>query len=618
MRQGCINVLIHMLLLLMVACQSNEQIDVNDADYCTVHIVLSTNQIIQPTRSTADNGSSVVVADEQGTPAENYINPYDVSLLVYELAENGGKFVEEAFIHRITPTATKGVYNVEGALMKIPKTYKGAERNFQIIVLCNQRGLLRSNINDLSLANTTVDYLTSNLTFNYDPTFTEKLLEQANESDDMKRTARIPMFGGVQCNLIPQGGSREITGITIPVLRALSKTTVMLDIPESDPLHDDFFIDYITMKKYNTKAFMAGTNPLMTDGSTNFNSKSQTGMSDPHIPAAPGTASDLRFCKIQKTLDGNGNYQLPENSGDRTNCHIIYVPEYDNNGGADDAYMAMRIRTNNYGGSGDGGGLTGVNSDLFYADYTGKSSQTVTANTWDLIRNEAHDYKITKITEEGNMSIVANVPWVVEESEIGWHLDVNAKFDVSNGDAEANYCFMLNPRYEDGNNGGHFALRNASSFASFTFQLTAPEGALWKVHLSNTEDFKLSGGVWTARASDKNFKFDIATKHAWTLDRDPVTGELYPADEFERALTEKGKIWEATGGPETDIYITVTTDGINEREVVINPPGYKDSEGKPGKYKGGRRWPGTDTRVRMKQLKAHYGEGYYEWGELYK
>ena len=216
------------------------------------------------------------------------------------------------------------------------------------------------------------------------------------------------------------------------------------------------------------------------------------------------------------------------------------------------------------------------------------------------------------------MSIVANVPWVVEESEIGWHLDVNAKFDVSNGDAEANYCFMLNPRYEDGNNGGHFALRNASSFASFTFQLTAPEGALWKVHLSNTEDFKLSGGVWTARASDKNFKFDIATKHAWTLDRDPVTGELYPADEFERALTEKGKIWETTGGPETDIYITVTTDGINEREVVINPPGYKDSKGNPGKYKGGRRWPGTDTRVRMKQLKAHYGEVYYEWGELYK
>ena len=139
------------------------------------------------------------------------------------------------------------------------------------------------------------------------------------------------------------------------------------------------------------------------------------------------------------------------------------------------------------------------------------------------------------------------------------------------------------------------------------------------MHLSNTDFFKLSGGVWTARASDKEYSFDVVTLHPWTKEIDPDTGVPYAPEVFDRALTDWGKIWEVTGGPETDIYITVTTDGVNEREVVINPPNHKNIKGElVGKYKDGRRWPGTDTRVRMKQLRAKYGEGYYEWGDQYK
>lgn len=632
--------LIMILTLLLFACSSDDEQtrSNNGVDYYTVHIVLSTggNDF---TRATPNHENNIVKADEQGTPAENYINPNDVTLLVYD---TDGNFVERAILHKVTPNGEgTGIYDVEGVLWKIPLQYKDkTEQNFQLIALCNINGMLKSNFSTMAESDyDTLDELVANLTFDYDTGFTQALLTQANETDDSKRTARIPMFGGKVANLIPPSGSNTVTPtIEIDVLRALAKIEVSYDMPEDNPLYGDFYLDKVTLTNYMTKGHLAASAPLYDDGSTKRNSKdySKTDITTPSV--AGENATDLVFQSVKKALDANGNYQLAS-SGERTDRHIMFVPEFDNmsNNENPQAYMKLRMRTDNYGGSGDGGGVDGWPEDqtiIYFADYTGKNYKDITKNEWDIIRNDIYRYSITGISESGTMNIVANVPWVVEESTLGWDLDPYATFETS--DAEGTHCFMLNPCYETNENGGHYVLRNRTSFATFKFTLTEPEGAVWNVHLTNKEHFYLSGGVWTARASQKTYSFDVACHHAWTLENDPETGMPYPGDVFDRALSDWGKIWEVTGGPETEIYITVTTDGVNEREVVINPPhkdeypekevgeSDKDYNNRLSKfrseypYKDYRKWPGTNTRIIMKQLRGRYGEGYYAWADQYK
>lgn len=627
-------VLIFAMILLLFSCSSDDEQtrSNNGVDYYTVHIVLSTggNGF---TRATPDHNNDNVQADEQGTPAENYINPDDVTLLVYK--KDGNKeLIERAILHKVTPIDGKtGIYDVEGVLWKIPIEYKDvASQEFQLIALCNINGMLQSNFSTLPESDyDTLDELIENVTFSYDAGFTKALIEQANETDDSKRTARIPMFGGKVANLIPPSGSNTVTPtIEIDVLRALAKVEVAYELPSTDPLYGDFYLDKVTLTNYMRKGHLAASAPLYDDGSTKRNSKDDS-KTDIITPSVAGeNATGLVFQSVNKALDANGNYQLAV-SGERTDRHIMFVPEFDNMSNSENpqAYMKLRMRTDNYGGNGDGGGVDGWPEDktlIYFADYKNKAYKDITGNEWDIIRNDIYRYSITGISESGTMNIVANVPWVIEESTLGWDLDPHVDYfkprndtNGEGGDTEAVYCFMLNPRYESGGNGDHFALKNASSTASFVFKLSAPEGAVWRVHLSNTDFFKLHGGVWTARASDKEYSFDVVTLHPWTKEIDPDTGVPYAPEVFDRALTDWGKIWEVTGGPETDIYITVTTDGVNEREVVINPPNHKNIKGElVGKYKDGRRWPGTDTRVRMKQLRAKYGEGYYEWGDQYK
>ena len=54
----------------------------------------------------------------------------------------------------------------------------------------------------------------------------------------------------------------------------------------------------------------------------------------------------------------------------------------------------------------------------------------------------------------------------------------------------------------------------------------------------------------------------------------------------------------------TDLYVTVSLDGIHEYEVEINP----DNAG--GMYQKGRKFAGTNTRIRIFQLQAFKDKGY--------
>ena len=54
----------------------------------------------------------------------------------------------------------------------------------------------------------------------------------------------------------------------------------------------------------------------------------------------------------------------------------------------------------------------------------------------------------------------------------------------------------------------------------------------------------------------------------------------------------------------TDLYVTVSLDGIHEYEVEINP------DNAEGMYMKGRKFAGTNTRIRIFQLQAIQDKGY--------
>ena len=196
------------------------------------------------------------------------------------------------------------------------------------------------------------------------------------------------------------------------------------------------------------------------------------------------------------------------------------------------------------------------------------------------------------------------MPWNVVTSEISWS-NVNCQMfawttetpGAKTGDEEGQYCMVNNPRYKDKN---HNSLLEASSGAAYYFKVEGPTGLVWKAHLTNTDDFKFSYGssienqtncVSTGIARTAPYQIKVEAKNPWT-----------EGTSFDK-LTE----WANAKGNNpvyTDLYVTVSLDGIHEYEVKINP------DGAGGMYKNGRKFAGTNTRIRIFQLQAIKDKGY--------
>lgn len=76
-----------------------------------------------------------------------------------------------------------------------------------------------------------------------------------------------------------------------------------------------------------------------------------------------------------------------------------------------------------------------------------------------------------------------------------------------------------------------------------------------------------------------------------------------------RNIIDKVTEWANTKGNNpvyTDLYVTVSLDGIHEYEVEINP------DNAEGMYQKGRKFAGTNTRIRIFQLRATEGTAYDE------
>lgn len=196
------------------------------------------------------------------------------------------------------------------------------------------------------------------------------------------------------------------------------------------------------------------------------------------------------------------------------------------------------------------------------------------------------------------------MPWNKVTSEISWN-NVNCQMFAwqtgetlkpQEGDAEGLYCLVNYPRYQDKD---HEILEDKKSGAAYYFKVESPAGLVWKAHLTNTEEFAFNYSkstdntncVSTGIARKDPYQIKVEAVNPWTTN----------------ASWDKLTPWAKDKGSNpvyTDLYVTVSLDGIHEYEVVINP----DNAG--GMYQKGRKFAGTNTRIRIFQLQATKGTAY--------
>lgn len=196
------------------------------------------------------------------------------------------------------------------------------------------------------------------------------------------------------------------------------------------------------------------------------------------------------------------------------------------------------------------------------------------------------------------------MPWNKVTSEISWS-KVNCQMfawhksspSATTGDEEGKFCLVNYPRYETSK---HNSLLAKSSGAAYYIKVDGPTGLVWKAHLTNTDDFQFSYGssienqtncVSTGIARTAPYQIKVEAKNPWT------EGKSF--DKLTEWATRKG-----SNPVYTDLYVTVSLDGIHEYEVKINP------DGAGGMYKNRRKFAGTNTRIRIFQLQAIQDKGY--------
>lgn len=195
------------------------------------------------------------------------------------------------------------------------------------------------------------------------------------------------------------------------------------------------------------------------------------------------------------------------------------------------------------------------------------------------------------------------MPWNKVSSEISWS-NVNCQMyawhksspSATTGEEEGKFCLVNYPRYATDK---HNSLVAKSSGAAFYFKVDGPTGLVWKAHLTNPKEFAFNYAkstestncVSTGIARTAPYQIKVEALNPWT----------------EGTSFDQLTAWAKGKGSDpvyTDLYVTVSLDGIHEYEVVINP----DKAG--GMYKNGRKFAGTNTRIRIFQLQATQGTAY--------
>lgn len=386
-------------------------------------------------------------------------------------------------------------------------------------------------------------------------------------------TGYIPMWGVTTATLDLTPGLSQNLG-QIDLLRAQAKIEVVLgDAPKTE-----YTITGITLNRRNTTGYC-----LPGGWSTVAETKLLERESD--TPAS--------FRPYSSLASNAGNFTVAGND----QSAAYYLPEYEKS----DANPAQLTIT--------------LTKDGKAKDYTLDLKDYTTGAYYDLVRNHIYRYTITDV-QDGELTVNYRVlPWEKVESAIGWEeggcqlIAAGGKeTDLSSGDADAVYCILCKPAYKEGVDDND-ELKEGSAGARFTFHLQKPEGTVWTAHLSNEEDFYFSTTpdngthmATTGIAREESYTIQINARNAWT-----------EGTSFDQLTPWGQEQEERRNVPSTYFYITISTDGIHEEELVINPIHHAEAGGyKNPLYKENRRFAGTDTRIWIRQLRAVEGMNFEE------
>ncbi len=388
---------------------------------------------------------------------------------------------------------------------------------------------------------------------------------------DIDKIDYIPMWGvtTAQFNLTP-GVSEQIGEIKL--LRSMAKVEIIMNA-------DGYTIDNIAVDKSNTQGYCL---PL------GYNSVAETDKLDMEGTSPASFHPYTTDTPIEKKQDGK---------------YYIYLPEYDNS--TDAAKIQVTVNDETY--------------DLEFKDYENGAPKDGTQ--YDIVRNHIYRYTITGVNDGKLIIKYKAMPWELVESKIGFMKNITCVLRAEDGDEEATYGILHKPTYTSKkyNNGGDYSiLKPGTAGAIYRFDLQAPAGTVWTAHLSNNEDFYFSDSNYKddkklvstgiARgSSDKYLPYyiQINARNPWQAIEDENGEDLKEGEIDFNTLSDWGREVESEHRVvDTYFYITVSVDGIHETELEINP---KESESTY--FKDKRRFPGTATRIWIRQVPAQKGRG---------
>ena len=388
----------------------------------------------------------------------------------------------------------------------------------------------------------------------------------------------IPMWGVTTTTFDLTPGESDDIG-SIDLLRAMAKVEV--NFAESFP--SDYEIGAITISPYNTQGYClpAGYESVETTGALD---REEAGTAYSFNPlAVSASTSSLTF------TEENGKY-------------YIYLPEYDN------STDAAKIQVT-------------VNDETYYLEFKDYENGVPTGDPYDIVRNHIYRYTITGVNDGKLIIKYKAMPWELVTSEIGFMKNITCVLRAEDGDEEATYGILHKPTYTSKkyNNGGDYSiLKPGTAGAIYRFDLQAPAGTVWTAHLSNNEDFYFSDSNYKddkklvstgiARGnSSKNLPYyiQINARNPWQAIEDKNGEDLKEGEIDFNTLSDWGREVESEHRVvDTYFYITVSVDGIHETELEINP-----IESESTDFKDDRRFPGTATRIWIRQVPAQQGTG---------
>lgn len=236
---------------------------------------------------------------EEGTTDENYIDPSELHIIVYD---NNGNYVAQVENMVVAPTSTTGQYLVTGDINIAQSRITNNSFSGRVSVYAN----VLATIDWTSPAST----VQQNLNYSYEAA---------------KSTGIIPMWGTKTTTLDLRGGStNDIDDIYL--LRALAKITVKL---RDDMIPRGVTLDGTTLNRYNTAGYCLPGKIDVAD------TRNLTYAQAFHV--YNNTTQDGTLIVPNNTMD----FGLTDNATSTTD---LYVPEYENSNPDNTASITVRVK----------------------------------------------------------------------------------------------------------------------------------------------------------------------------------------------------------------------------------------------------------------------------------